>query len=359
MATKALVNARLKVKHEPAIDMAAYTISLIQATNWYNTNHSSADIKAWFVAHYKKRIDFPTSAINDFEYRIPGVLARILENGNDLAQIHIDRMESEFQRVRKLCLAVKVEPKKAEDAVPVKRGPTVQERMDDKVRDFVGEFNGLVDEFVTNGVQPNIQALIKTMNVAGPMGKKIAEKVQKPIQELQEVMVGEDKQLVEGWSNLKKTEVKRLLAVYTDLMERLQQAKVTAPKKVRKAKIIPAGILVKRLKFKQRDEALQLTSISPANIVGAGEVWVFNTKTSKLQVYYAVEGSGISVKGTSLLNFSTDKSKQKTVRKPETVHVLTNAGKRTSAQYYKALTTKEAAVNGRVNEECIILAAYK
>jgi hypothetical protein len=217
----------------------------------------------------------------------------------------------------------------------------------------------LVDEFLETGAQPNIQSLIKTMNVAGPMGKKIAEKVQRPIAELQEVLAGEDKQLAEGWSNLKKTEVKKLLAIYEGLMERLQQAKVTAPKKSRKAKVVPAGILVKRLKFKQRDEQLQLTSITAASIIGAGEVWIFNTKTSKLQVYYAVEGSGISVKGTSLLNYSTEKSKQKTVRKPETVHVLSNAGKRTSAQYFKALTTKEAAVNGRINEECVILAAYK
>jgi hypothetical protein len=56
---------------------------------------------------------------------------------------------------------------------------------------------------------------------------------------------------------------------------------------------------------------------------------------------------------------SIEKSKQKTVRKPETVSVLNTAGKRTYSQYYKALTTKESDVNGRVNEECIILAAFK
>ena len=358
MASKALVNARIKVRHEPVIDMAAYSISLIRATNWYNQNHDGSDYRSWFVEYFKTRIDFPVGAVNDFEYRIAGVLARILENGNTLVQIHHDRMESEFQRIRARALAVKVTPK-ADTGAVVKRTASVQDRMDDKVRDFVGEFCGLVDEFVKTGAQPNIPALIKTMNVAGPMGKKIADKVQKPMEELREVLTGEDKDLVEGWSNLKKAEIKRLLAVYESLMERLQQAKVTAPKKIRKTKIVPAGILVKRLKFKARDDALQLTSISPASIVGSGEVWVFNTKTSKLQVYYSIEGSGISVRGTTLLNYSTEKSKQRTVRKPETVHILTNAGKRTSAQYYKALTTKEAAVNGRINEECVILAAYK
>ncbi len=359
---RALVNARLKVIHEPTIDHKSYNISLIHATNWYNTNNDSGDYRQWFVQHFGKKIDFPVSLVHDIEFRIAGVLARLLANGNELLPIHMERIDSEFSRIREIALSKREQEKlKVKDETSsAKKGPSIQEKMDEKIKDFMGEFNGLVDEFLLTGKNQNISGLIKTMGISGSnMGNKILEKIKAPVAELNELLEGEDKQLVEGWSNLKKPDQKKLLAVYQSLMDNLQQAKVSTPKKIRKVKAKPAGVIVQKLKFKKEDTDLKLKSIIPANIVGASEVWIFNIKNNKLQCYYAAEGTGISVKGTTLLNYSIEKSKQKTVRKPETVSVLNTAGKRTYSQYYKALTTKESDVNGRVNEECVILAAFK
>ncbi len=357
-----IVNARLKVIHEPVIDQMEYQISLMRAANWYNTNNVSSDYKQWFVKHFGKQIDFPVSVLNDLEFRQGGLLARLLANGNELAKHHMDKINSEFERIRTLAFEKKeqeLKKVKVEEA-PVKKGPTVQEKMEEKVSTFMGEFNGLVDEFIITGKNQNIAGLIKTVGISGSsMGNKILDKIKSPMQELSEVIDGKDRQLVEGWSNIKKPDQKKLLGMYHALIESLQQAKVSAPVKIRKVKAKPAGVIVQKLKFKREDSELKLKSVLPATIVGANEVWVFNTKYNKLQCYVAAEGTGISVKGTTLLNFNVEKSKQKTVRKPETVHVLTNAGKRTCAQYYKALTTKEADVNGRINEECIILATFK
>ena len=357
---KALANARSKVNHEPVIDQDNYKISLVNALNWYNQNNTSGDYKDWFVQHFRKRINFPTGLVHDLEYRAAGSLARILANGNQLSEQHLERIESEFTRIQQMCLYLKSrQVEVVQVAAPVKKTPTIQERMNDKVTDFVGEFNGMVDQFLQDGQQPNVGALVKTMGITGPMGKKVMEKVEKPMAELNEVLEGRDKQLVEGWSNLKKPEIKRLLAIYESLLEKLQQAKVTAPVKTRKVKVKPAGVIVQKLKYLKEHTELKLKSVLPASIVGASEVWVFNTKTNKLQGYFAADGLSISVKGTTLLNYNTEKSEQKTVRKPETVQVLTNAGKRTYSQFFKALTTKSSVTNGRINEECIILATFK
>ena len=358
---KALANARSKVNHEPVIDQAEYKISLINALNWYNKNNTSADYKDWFITHFRKRINFPTGLIHDMEYRMAGSLARIMANGNELSEEHMARIESEFTRIQQMSLYLKSKQVEVVQvaATPVKKAPTIQERMNDKVTDFVGEFNGMIDQFLQDGQQPNVGALVKTMGITGPMGKKVMEKVEKPMAELNEVLEGKDKQLVEGWSNLKKTEIKKMLAIYESLMEKLQQAKVTAPVKTRKVKVKPAGVIVQKLKYMKEHAELKLKSVPPASIVGASEVWVFNTKYNKLQGYFAADGLSISVKGTTLLNYNTEKSEQKTVRKPETVNVLTNAGKRTYSQFFKALTTKESSTNGRINEECIILATFK
>jgi hypothetical protein len=358
---KALANVRSKVNHEPVIDQAEYKISLINALNWYNKNNTSGDYKDWFIAHFRKRINFPTGLVHDVEYRTAGSLARILANGNELSEEHLARMESEFLRVQQMCLYLKSRQVEVVQVAttPVKRTPTIQERMNDRVVDFVGEFNGMIDQFIQDWQQPNVGALVKTMGITGPMGKKVMEKVQKPMAELNEVLEGRDKQLVEGWSNLKKTEIKRVLALYESLMEKLQQAKVTVPVKTRKVKVKPAGVIVQKLKYMKEHTELKIRSVQPATIVGASEVWVFNTKYNRLQCYVAADGLSISVKGTTLLNYHTEKSEQRTVRKPETIHVLNNAGKRTYSQYLKALTTKPSAPNGRINEECVILATFK
>lgn len=358
MATlkKELAKVRSKVNLEPAIDQEKYTISMIQATNWYNTNNASADYKTWFMQHFKKQASFSTSEIHDFEFRVGGVLARILANGNQLSDQHLARLESEFARIKQLADVAK--PK--EQIKQIKRpNVSIQDKIDDKVRDFVGEFNGMVDQFAIDGSLPNVGALLKTMKIAGPIGKKISDRVQRPIQELQEVLEGADKQLAEGYSQFKKTEVKKMLGIYQDLMDKLQQAKVSAPVKSRKPKVVPAGVLVKRVKFKPEFAELKLKSIHPVQIIGASELWVYNTKYKKLQAYYAADGMLLSVKGTTLLNFSTEKSRGKTLRKPEEISVLTGAGKRVYQQFFKAVKSKESAVNGRINEECVLLAAFK
>jgi hypothetical protein len=101
---------------------------------------------------------------------------------------------------------------------------------------------------------------------------------------------------------------------------------------------------------------LGIKSVIPEKIIGSSEVWVFNTKYKKLQVYRSVGALGI--KGTSILNYDVATSGSKTLRKPELVKGYADMTKRNLAQEFKNLKTKEAAVNGRINEDCVILRVF-
>jgi hypothetical protein len=57
----------------------------------------------------------------------------------------------------------------------------------------------------------------------------------------------------------------------------------------------------------------------------------------------------------TIIGYSVAASGAKTLRKPETVKDYVAMTKRTFATAFKALKTKEAAVNGRINEDCVIL----
>jgi hypothetical protein len=101
---------------------------------------------------------------------------------------------------------------------------------------------------------------------------------------------------------------------------------------------------------------LKLKSVKPENIIGATELWVYNTKYRKVQVYKAP--TGLAVKGTTVIGFDIVESKSLTLRKPEDFFKGLTLTKRPLNAAIKSVKTKASVPNGRINEECIILGAF-
>ena len=101
---------------------------------------------------------------------------------------------------------------------------------------------------------------------------------------------------------------------------------------------------------------LKLKSAKPEDMIGAKEVWIYNTKYRKVQVYKS--NTGLAIKGTTLIGFDVVDSKSMTLRKPEDFFKGLSIGKRALNAAFKTLKTKPATPNGRINEECIILGAF-
>ena len=133
----------------------------------------------------------------------------------------------------------------------------------------------------------------------------------------------------------------------------------------RKSKPKSATKLVEKLKFLKVDEKYKLASISPDQIIGANELWVFNVKTRKLGKYVASNidpqgmgraGSGLSVKGTTILGFNETESVQKTLRKPpEQLKAFKDSGKVKLRKFLEDIPTTDTKLNGRCNPETILL----
>jgi DNA-directed RNA polymerase beta' subunit len=131
-------------------------------------------------------------------------------------------------------------------------------------------------------------------------------------------------------------------------------------KKPRAKKVKPAEELVKKIKFKASDDKLGVTSVPPAQLVGAQGAVVYNTKTRKIGIYTSLNSGGLTVKGTSIGNF-TDKSTQKTLRKPELQlrdFKDQNTNRRVEA-WFKNIKATEINLNGRLNAETMILKVFK
>tara|TARA_B110000503_G_C7127873_1_gene405489 strand:+ start:652 stop:1956 length:1305 start_codon:yes stop_codon:yes gene_type:complete len=174
-------------------------------------------------------------------------------------------------------------------------------------------------------------------------------------------------QLKEGYAHLKKADIKMFTTAIEELMTALDfvidTAKATrAP---RKAKPKSATKIVEKLKFLKVDEKFKLASINPDQIIGASELWVFNVKTRKLGKYVAKnpdptgmgrDGSGLQVKGTTILAYDEAQSIQKTLRKPtDQIKEFKGAGKVKLRKFLEDIQTTDTKLNGRCNPETILL----
>ena len=174
-------------------------------------------------------------------------------------------------------------------------------------------------------------------------------------------------QLKEGYSHINKPHIKTLRIAIQELLAALdfviESAKAT--RKPRKAKPKSASKLVEKMKYLKVDTKYKLTSIAPDQIVGANELWVFNIKTRKLGKYVASnidpkglnrDGSGLSVKGTTIIGFDETNSIQKTLRKPEQqLKEFKDAGKVKLRKFLEEIATTDTKLNGRCNPDTVLL----
>lgn len=351
---------------EPKVDVTSeyYSGQLAQAFSYYNMNGDKKEARA-YMRTYLKTYDKTGLATKQFDnvsdnafVQTYGWLARIKTNGHVLRKDH----EANFtQYLTKLLLTAPDKKEVVEVAVEVSK-PTIQDHLREKTKEYLGELEGVLDDLIKNGKDFNLYNDLKSKNIPKQFGSDIIEWADKKSVEYSQAYQATDGDLKEGYSNLGKrklSQIVKLLSEFVDDVNRYSEFK-KANRKVRVKKAKPASQQVTKLKYLKEFPELKLTSISPTEIVGAAQVWIYNTKYKKLAVYRTESSSGIQVKGTTLQNYEPELCEQKTIRKPEVfLKQVMEASKVKLRKIMDDLTTKESTVNGRINEECIILRAIK
>ena len=245
----------------------------------------------------------------------------------------------------------------------------IQDRIREQAVDMSEEIDAAIDAWIMDPDSFDPKAF-KIVNLLKGKGAKAAQAryirgfFTRGLEELQELASGQaDDQLKEAYKHNSRKNVNKLIEFYNSVMAACEQiaAEAKVLKKPRAAKIKPAEELVKKLKFMLSDTKLGITSAPPATIIGSQGVVVFNTKTRKIGYYIAKTSSGLGVKNSSITEF-TDKSTQKTLRKPpEQIKEFKeqNTQRRFETWFAKNVKTTETQLNGRFNEDTIILKVYK
>ena len=341
---------------EPMLNPLDYNMSLLRALNYYNVSNDSKDKRKWFMSYVgKKSSEFDD--LSDSAFRSVGTFIRMKQREQPLSDNHLKFIEDTIIALRE---KAKIKPKVKK--VEIKEDTTQKVKAPDRVVEaasiHIAEIEAMIDDFMINHIDIDVASYLKSNNITPQISKVIPAAFEKVIAEVEEAIKGKDKQLVEGYSNFKKSQLKKFLLQLKSIESACEQqiVSVKAVRKPRAHKEKPASVIAAKVKYMKEFAELKLTSEKPEKIVGASEVWIYNTKYKKIQAYRST--ATLSIKGTTILNYDVTTSGAKTIRKPELIIRYVNMNKRALGLEFKNLKTKESAVNGRINEDCIILKVF-
>ena len=222
------------------------------------------------------------------------------------------------------------------------KGPSIRERMQEAILATRSQ----LDDLLTDEDKPNVYQFLQKHDVPANYMKDIIDWFGELATEY------DDPEFI--FDNRKEEKKKYLDAI--DEMTNWMAFK-KSQRKSKKPRAINADKMVAKLKYAQGNEKYNITSIDPRQVIKAQSLFVFNTKTKKIAVYNAMNYDGLKIKGTTIKDFDTTISMQKTLRKPEKVlpNVLKTDGKIAMKNIWKDINTVETPANGRINADIILL----
>ena len=374
--------ARLYYQNVKTVDIRGYVYDYMK-TNEY----SAADIKS-----VKAATHIPVQV---------GIYAKLLQTGMpDLQENHAENWRnlkgtsSELKAVSAYVNAgideaimrgaplveTQVKSEVAKAAIPA--GPTIQDIMrqtavtmsediDEVIENFVATLDvKLAASFDPHTVLRVVEAkanharIIKGFYEASYAELLQVAAIPKPaaFKKLSEAEQEDYAQLIEAYDHFKPKHLVAITSMYKKIIDAcdiviIEQKATKAPRKVKQKS---ADQLVSKLKFKSSDASHGIASVAPSGLIGAVAAVIFNCKNRKLGLYVAIDADGFKVKGTTLVNFNEELSVQKTVRKPaDILPQFKKITKPKALKVFGSLTTTDTKMNGRFNDEVIILAIFK
>ena len=332
---------------------------------YYNYFYSQKDCKKYVVEWMRSTTEFTKDEIRAFERAndkwLPMTACSLImahRKGMPFRARHIEYLDKALLEVIERSKGeVEDDPIATPEQVALR--PTIQDRLNEKMSEVLGEIEGVFDDVITgNPTSFKAYDFLTVNKVPQAQLNRYAEFFLKRRQEMESARKKEDAQLVEAYRHFKAADYKRVFAWIDDYIAGVEQYRDVkkATKKARVKKAPSKEKVVSKLKYAKDDKALKIVSINPADILGAQELWVYNNKTRKLGKYVAANYQTLGIKGTTIVGFDEEKSVAKTLRKPdEQLKEFARAGKVTLRTFLKDIKAVEVKLNGRISTDVLLL----
>ena len=299
---------------------------------------------------------------------IPDFLRRLDTDRNETAP-HVDEQPVELEPVKEPIV-------EAEPVEEKPKKPSIQDRMRRRLMFIIGDIDDAFENVWARDEDPKkfkAYDYFNMHNIPGAFMKMVKEQVNVYIDEQSKGLkyrdikpkdrTDEQQDYVESFESYSKVQMKQHIAwwerVYKDC--ELWEANKKKQRKPRKYKPPSKEKMAKKVKYKAEDKDLKLVSEQPINLPGCTAVVVYNTKNRKLGIYEAThKHHGLSLKGTTLLNYDLSTALQKTVRKPqEVMEKLNTGGLQAIKNTFNTLSTTETKLNGRLNKDTVLVRIFQ
>ncbi len=323
-----------------------------QALNWYNYEYDIDQARVWLL-EYMKREDYSkkdiTSVRRSNKYAVPttiGWQARMMMNGNVLPDSSMDYFRNRLAQCINEVLDIEEATQSQKPVI------SIQDRMLAKHNAIHAQVEGeIIDE----------RASMYDFLVREEMTAAAATFLKEKYEPIYDEVASDDDDVIEAYGKGLKAERAYWKTVIDDLDRFVNNKKVVKVRKPRSKKVKSAVDLTKGLKYQKEYGAFKIVSINPAEIIGASQLWTYNTKYRKLSHFIAHGPAGLQVKRTTLDGFDPDKSVTKRIgHKPEDViNGVLKAGKVALRSIMTNLKNQPETVKGRINNDVILLRVIK
>lgn len=351
-----LVN-RKYLGDEPVFD-GRNDCHLATAINWYNTMADESDARQYIEEYFKSlKMDREIKNLKRVPYiRIPTSSAWVFRMYMRGAKIENETLEKSKAKV--LDALKYIEEEKKEEA-PTNR-LSIQDHIANKVSDFIGDIEATIDNLPEDF---SMYKILQSTEFPANLATKVADYYRPIMQEISDAIEKKDEQLVEGYSKYSKPQMRKLLALYTGIVEDCEKysGNLRKARKPRKKKVITNDKKLKFFQYQKQDNALKLSSVNPEAIFGAQELWTFNTKNKVLTVFRARGPAGLDVKRTTIINYDEENSVSKKIgrKTEETIKKVLEGGKIVLRKLFDEINTDPIKVSDRINTNTILLKVVK
>lgn len=338
---------------EPEYNGALEKIDYIKAFNWYNVMIEEDEAREYVYDFFKK--SDRASLISKLK-RVPFSkfrnssmwLLRIATRGGKVDPELLNKAIQDIVNTSQYA----TEPT---SEIPIVNKTSIQDRIKDKISEVIGDIEGIIDD---GDFDINFYDWLKARQIPAMYVSKIISFYAPVLEELVLAYKGKDEQLVEAYKHLKKKELEKRIKFFHALISDAEKygdstKKLRAP---RKKKTVSAEKKLKHMKIQAESKEYKVASVNPERIIGAQEVWTFNTKYKTLTVFRAQSHSGLDVNRSSIINYDEKTSITKRIGRKTEYYVdrVLNGGKVVLKKLMDEIKT-ESPLQMRMNENTILL----
>ena len=324
------------------------TVELLKAFNWYNVMAEKEDIRQYLKDYFKSDKGMIKTIDRIPDSRLPTTsawLCRIaVNNGQVLESNKLVRVNSDINEAA----GAVVEEEKPKLAV---QKPSIQDRVKERVQDIIGDIEELIDK----GEKFNMYEWLQKNEIPAMHANKIADFYQPLMDEYLNVLNGDK----EGYERYTKKQMLEKQQTISDLLNDCRRfaGNVKKARAPRKKKAPTTEKLLKNFTYLKAYNEYKLQSVDPATIIGAQELWTFDTKYNKLTVFRARGPAGLTAKRTVIDGYDVDTTLSKRIgrKTEETLKKVLTGGKIVLRKLMEEITSDPITLSDRINSNIVLL----